>query len=136
MTFIASSSDQFVVSAAGCPGVLHVYHLRRSGRRKFDSGAKKDFALKTRGFLSMRPIAVRLMEKAYQETSMGALIMKVLAGCRAMGPYLLIELFLPGGSLIAILLWLYRSSRSGSSSEIVKGGRIGGCTWRTAPDVS
>jgi hypothetical protein len=67
---------------------------------------------------------------------MGALIMKVLAGCRAMGPYLLIELFLPGGSLIAILLWLYRSSRSGSTSGIVRGGRIGGCKWRTVPDVS
>ena len=26
---------------------------------------------------------------------------------RGLGPYLLIELILPGGSLIALLLWLY-----------------------------
>jgi len=84
----------------------------------------------------MRPIPVRLMEKAHKETSMGTLIMKILAGCRAMGPYLLIELVLPGGTLIAILLWLYRSSRSGSTSGIGRGGRIGGCKWRIAPDVS
>jgi hypothetical protein len=30
--------------------------------------------------------------------------MKVFAGCRAIGPYLLIELILPGGSLVALLL--------------------------------
>jgi len=30
------------------------------------------------------------------------------------GPYLAIELILPGGSLVALLLWLYRrSNRSG-----------------------
>jgi hypothetical protein len=37
--------------------------------------------------------------------------MKVLAGCRAIGPYLLIELILPGGSLVALLLWIYRTTR-------------------------
>ena len=26
---------------------------------------------------------------------------------RALGPYLLVELVLPGGSLLALLLWLY-----------------------------
>jgi hypothetical protein len=26
---------------------------------------------------------------------------------RALGPYLLVELILPGGSLLALLLWLY-----------------------------
>ena len=33
---------------------------------------------------------------------------------RALGPYLLVELILPGGSLIALLLWLYnhRSARA------------------------
>ncbi|HWX81262.1 MAG TPA: hypothetical protein VNZ02_14265 [Steroidobacteraceae bacterium] len=135
MTFIASSSDQSVVSLPS-PPILHVSHLRRSGPCNFDTGAKKDFARKTQGFVSMRPIPVRLMEKAHKETSMGTLIMKILAGCRAMGPYLLIELVLPGGTLIAILLWLYRSSRSGSTSGIGRGGRIGGCKWRIAPDVS
>jgi hypothetical protein len=28
-------------------------------------------------------------------------------GVRTLGPYLLIELILPGGSLLALLLWLY-----------------------------
>jgi hypothetical protein len=28
-------------------------------------------------------------------------------GVRAFGPYLLVELILPGGSLVALLLWLY-----------------------------
>ena len=27
---------------------------------------------------------------------------------RALGPYLALELILPGGSLLALLLWLYR----------------------------
>ena len=27
---------------------------------------------------------------------------------RALGPYLAVELILPGGSLLALLLWLYR----------------------------
>lgn len=31
---------------------------------------------------------------------------------RAASPYLLIELLLPGGSLIAAALWLYRHRRS------------------------
>jgi hypothetical protein len=31
----------------------------------------------------------------------------VPASLRALGPYLLVELILPGGSLLALLLWLY-----------------------------
>jgi hypothetical protein len=33
----------------------------------------------------------------------------------ALGPYLLVELLLPGGSLIALSLWLYR--RYGSTAQ-------------------
>jgi len=32
----------------------------------------------------------------------------VLRGVRGFGPYLLVELLLPGGSLIALLMWLFR----------------------------
>jgi hypothetical protein len=32
-----------------------------------------------------------------------------VAGGRTFGPYLAIELLLPGGSLAALLLWLYRT---------------------------
>jgi hypothetical protein len=31
----------------------------------------------------------------------------LLGNLRALGPYLLIELIVPGGSLLALLLWLY-----------------------------
>ena len=31
-----------------------------------------------------------------------------LAGVRALGPYAAVELLLPGGSVLAVLLWLYR----------------------------
>ncbi|HEY3073599.1 MAG TPA: hypothetical protein VGJ74_00350 [Burkholderiales bacterium] len=32
----------------------------------------------------------------------------ILQGARDFGPYLLVELLLPGGSLIALLMWLVR----------------------------
>jgi hypothetical protein len=31
-----------------------------------------------------------------------------LAGLRELGPYALVELLVPGGSILAVLLWLYR----------------------------
>ncbi len=31
-----------------------------------------------------------------------------LAGVRQLGPYAVMELVLPGGTVIAVLLWLYR----------------------------
>ena len=40
---------------------------------------------------------------------MKTLALKVIAACRTFGPYLAIELLLPGGSLLALLLWLYRT---------------------------
>lgn len=40
---------------------------------------------------------------------MRPLALKMIAAGRAFGPYLAIELLLPGGSLLALLLWLYRS---------------------------
>ena len=32
----------------------------------------------------------------------------IVAQFRSLGPYLAIELVLPGGSIVALLLWLYR----------------------------
>ena len=40
---------------------------------------------------------------------MRPLALKVIAAGRSFGPYLAIELLLPGCSLIALLLWLYRT---------------------------
>jgi hypothetical protein len=33
---------------------------------------------------------------------------RLLQGARNFGPYLLLEVLLPGGSVMALLLWLYR----------------------------
>ena len=38
-----------------------------------------------------------------------------LAGLRELGPYAAIELVLPGGSLLALLLWLYRRHKRQAS---------------------
>jgi hypothetical protein len=36
------------------------------------------------------------------------LVKHILHGVRGFGPYLLVELLLPGGSLIALLMWLFK----------------------------
>ena len=38
---------------------------------------------------------------------------RIAAVSRAVGPYLALELLLPGGSLIALWLWLYRAQSHG-----------------------
>lgn len=42
---------------------------------------------------------------------------KVIAAGRTFGPYLAIELLLPGGSLVALLLWFYRTHVRPSNSQ-------------------
>lgn len=37
---------------------------------------------------------------------------------RSIGPYLLIELLVPGGSVLALLLWLYRMMRERTSRSL------------------
>ena len=46
---------------------------------------------------------------------LGRRAVAVIVGLRALAPYALIELILPGGSVMALLLWLYgrRKSRVG-----------------------
>lgn len=39
---------------------------------------------------------------------------RVIAAGRTFGPYLAIELLLPGGSLVALFVWLYRTSHKAS----------------------
>jgi len=43
---------------------------------------------------------------------MAAAVKAALEGLRQVGPYAAIELLLPGGSLLVILLWLYRRHRA------------------------
>jgi len=40
-----------------------------------------------------------------------SVLMKGLAAVRELGPYAAVELLVPGGSVIAVLLWLYRRHR-------------------------
>ena len=42
---------------------------------------------------------------------LGAYAAAAVAKLRAVAPYALIELILPGGSVMALLLWLYRRHR-------------------------
>ena len=51
-------------------------------------------------------------------TMKAAPIRKSLTALKAVGPYLLVELLLPGGTLVAFILWL--------SQRFTRGGRIGG----------
>ncbi|HEV2229786.1 MAG TPA: hypothetical protein VGR86_12610 [Steroidobacteraceae bacterium] len=48
---------------------------------------------------------------------MKALALKVIAAGRSFGPYVAIELLLPGGSLVALLLWLYRAYARASNAQ-------------------
>ena len=43
---------------------------------------------------------------------MTAVVKAAAAGLRRIGPYAAIELLVPGGSLLALLLWLYRRHRT------------------------
>lgn len=45
-----------------------------------------------------------------------AVTQRLWSWVRRLGPYLAIELLLPGGTLIALLLWVYRQ-RSGAASS-------------------
>jgi hypothetical protein len=40
---------------------------------------------------------------------------RVLQGARELSPYLLIELLLPGGTVIALLLWMFRRRTSAAT---------------------
>jgi len=38
-------------------------------------------------------------------------VKRLLQGARQLSPYLLIELLLPGGTIIALVLWIFRRFR-------------------------
>jgi NodT family efflux transporter outer membrane factor (OMF) lipoprotein len=45
------------------------------------------------------------------------------AGLREIGPYALLELLLPGGSILAVLLWLYRRHRKSGGMDMTHQGK-------------
>ncbi len=63
-------------------------------------------AIESTSALNVRHPAVALKLSAYA--------VMVVAKLRAVAPYALMELILPGGSVMALLLWLYRRQRRGT----------------------
>jgi hypothetical protein len=53
----------------------------------------------------------------------GAYAAAVIVRIKALAPYALIELVLPGGSVMALLLWLYRRRKHGVGFRSVNVGR-------------
>lgn len=49
---------------------------------------------------------------------------KIIASSRRAAPYLAIELILPGGSLIALILWLFRN-RASLHAGLARGAGLG-----------
>jgi len=47
--------------------------------------------------------------------------MRGLAGVRELGPYAAVELLLPGGSVVAVLLWLYRRHKRLGATQTLHG---------------
>jgi hypothetical protein len=49
-----------------------------------------------------------------------ARVKELLPAVRALGPYLLVELILPGGTLIAAMMWLAQKRRSRTAEASVR----------------
>ena len=73
--------------------------------------------------MSFTRLAVLLMRPGFGTTwcqrrnAVKPLANRLLAAGRTFGPYLAIELVMPGGSLLALLLWLYRMSSARASKS-------------------
>jgi hypothetical protein len=68
--------------------------------------------------LSIPPLPDRSGSKGPAGRSKQGLSMKAVANAvRSFGPYLLIEMLAPGGTLIALALYLYRRSRGGADPK-------------------
>ncbi|MDB5866021.1 MAG: hypothetical protein JWO70_3827 [Betaproteobacteria bacterium] len=44
----------------------------------------------------------------------------MLNALRAMGPYVALELFMPGGTVLALLLWFARNRRAARALEVAQ----------------
>lgn len=53
----------------------------------------------------------------YVPQTLRAAIARVMRSIRSLGPYLAIELIMPGGSIIALALWTYRHRRAARGSS-------------------
>lgn len=50
------------------------------------------------------------------QRTLQAAITRIMTSIRSLGPYLAIELIMPGGSIIALVLWTYRNPRAARGS--------------------
>jgi hypothetical protein len=64
-----------------------------------------------RGPLANRGLIARWMPAP---RSLGGYVKAVVGKLRVLAPYAAMELILPGGSLVAVLLWLYRRQKRAS----------------------
>jgi hypothetical protein len=53
---------------------------------------------------------------------------RAIAGLRSLAPYAAIEILLPGGSLMALLLWLYRRQKSRQARQGQRGVAVALCS--------
>jgi hypothetical protein len=78
----------------------------------------------------------RLIDAPGEKTAWADRIALGIAGLRALAPYAVIELLLPGGSLVALFLWLYRRHKKTTTSEILRDlGVASASSWRPWPSV-
>jgi hypothetical protein len=62
-------------------------------------------------------VAANMMQ-TLSRLSMPGWVMRGVAIAKALGPYAAIEILLPGGTLIAVGLWLYRSYRKRKAAGV------------------
>jgi hypothetical protein len=53
-----------------------------------------------------------------------------VTGLKEVGPYVVIEIILPGGTLIALLLWLYRRRQSARPQEFLTPPSVARSAWK------
>lgn len=83
--------------------------------------------LKT-ALISQSDAAVTRMIVARQETTFETLarwVARCAAGLREVAPYAAIEIILPGGSLMALILWLYRRRKARGAAQRQSGMAVG-----------
>lgn len=55
---------------------------------------------------------------------------------RQLGPYLMLEILLPGGTVVALLVFLYRRRRSRAGGDVRRGARRDGTTISSHQDTA
>ena len=70
---------------------------------------------------------------ALVRTGIADWILRAAAALRDLGPYAAIELLLPGGSLVILLLWLYRRHKKSTAAVALPESKIGSLHGNPVP---